>query len=280
MKAAARSPHRPRLAITLTLAVVIAACVAGGLRFAEKGASSHDGPGQHASGGTLADLPLVETDAPGSGELLAVLITGDGGWASADRGLSQALAARGVPVVALVSPRYLARRLTPDECTRDLTRILRHYFAAWSRSRVIVIGYSRGADLAPFMVARLPEDLRRRVAAVALLGPSRWAGFQFHLIDLGVNIHRAGDLPVQQEIERLRGMLVLCIYGRRDHGAICPSLDTTLVHRVVRSGGHEVGGREGPALADTVLHAITLSTAEHRSRVRDRLQPTTGNAHN
>jgi type IV secretory pathway VirJ component len=206
---------------------------------------------------SIAGLPLTEVPASGAGDAFAVLITGDGGWAAADKGLSGALAARGVSVVGLNSPRYLARARTPDETARDLERILRHYVAVWGRSRVVVIGYSRGADLAPFMVSRLPDDLRRGIALVALLGPSEWAGFQFHKIDLVANIHRAGDLPVVPEVGRLRGTPVLCIYGSGDHDSVCPSLDTTLVRPIRRDGGHQVGGQEGPALADTILQALS-----------------------
>jgi type IV secretory pathway VirJ component len=212
----------------------------------------------HASdnGSAVADLPLTEVPATGMSSTFAVMLTGDGGWAPADRGISKALAAHGVPVVGLSSPRYLASARTPEETARDLARILRHYSATWGRSRVAVIGYSRGADLAPFMVSRLPNDLRDRVALVALLGPSAWAGFQFHIVDLVTNTHRDGDLPVAPEIERLRGTTVLCIYGRRDRDAICPSLDAAVARPVPRNGGHAVGGREGAALADTILRAL------------------------
>jgi type IV secretory pathway VirJ component len=204
-------------------------------------------------GGDVADLPLVEIPAAGSDSMFAILITGDGGWVAADRGLSAPLAAHGVPVVGLDAPAYLTPARTPDESARDLARVIRHYVTAWGRNRVIVIGYSRGADIAPFMVARLPDELRRRVALVALLGPSRWVGFEYHLVDLVANIHRPGDLPVQPEIERLDGTPVLCIYGRRDRHAICPELDPSVARPVLRNGGHGVSKSEGPALVDSIL---------------------------
>ena len=206
----------------------------------------------------VADLPLIEVPATGHGAVFAVLVSGDGGWAPADRGLSRALAERGVPVVGLSAPRYLARARTPDEAARDLARIVRHYAARWGRGRVVVIGYSRGADLAPFMVSRLPDDLHRRVALVVLMGPIEWAGIRNQVLDLVKNTHRAGDLPVWSEIEKLRGTPVLCIYGRRDRDAICPSLDTTLARPVRRAGGHAVTYWEGPALADTILRVLAL----------------------
>jgi type IV secretory pathway VirJ component len=212
---------------------------------------------RHPTDASVADLPLIEVPTAAAGQAFAVLMTGDGGWASGDKGLSSALAARGVPVVGLSAPRYLARARTPDESARDLTRIISYYLSAWQRDSVVVIGYSRGADLVPFMVSRLPDTLRHRVALVALLGPSPTAAFQFHVVDLVRNIHRAGDLDVVPEVGRLRGTPVLCIYGRRDRDAICPTLDPTLARPVLRDGGHEVSGREGPALADTILRALT-----------------------
>jgi type IV secretory pathway VirJ component len=201
----------------------------------------------------VADLPLIEIPAAGSDSMFAILITGDGGWASADRGVSAALTKYGVSVVGLDAPRYLTPARTPDESTRDLARIIRHYTSAWQRNRVVVIGYSRGADIAPFMVARLPDELRRQVALVALLGPSAWVGFEYHLVDLVANIHRPGDFPVLPEVERLRGTPILCIYGRRDRHAICPELDPSLARPVLRNGGHAVKKAEGAALVDAIL---------------------------
>ena len=245
----------------LSLAIVMPGAVGlvafGGNRPAEptRGPAVESGLGSDTTY-TVTDLPLTEIPVTDTGSTFVVMITGDGGWAPADRGISKALAARGVPVVGLSSPRYLASARTPDETARDLARILRHYMAAWERNRAVVIGYSRGADLAPFMVSRLSDDLRRHVVLVALLGPSEWAGFQFHIVDLLTNTHRDGDVPVAPEIERLRGTTVLCVYGRRDRDAICPSLDAKLARPIVRDGGHAIAGREGTALADSILAAL------------------------
>jgi type IV secretory pathway VirJ component len=211
-------------------------------------------------GSDVADLPLIEIPAAGSDSIFAILITGDGGWAAADRGLAGALTTRRVPVVGLDAPRYLTPARTPDESTRDLARIIKHYRSVWQRNRVVVIGYSRGADIAPFMVARLPDELRRDIVQVALLGPSKWVGFEYHLVDLVANIHRPGDLPVLPEVERLRGTPVLCIYGRGDRHAICPTLDSSLARPVLRDGGHAVTRAEGPALVDAILERIVAPT--------------------
>jgi type IV secretory pathway VirJ component len=204
----------------------------------------------------VGDLPLSLVQAP-KGPLLAVLLTGDGGWAGGDKSLAAAFARRNVAVVGLSSPKYLAHGRTPDEAAGDLARILRRFLDAWHRERVVVVGYSRGADIGPFMVSRLPAALRERVVLTALLGPGALASFKFSLLDLLRSHGGRKDLPVSAEVAKLRGTPVLCIYGSKDAGAICPSLhEAGLARSVVRAGGHAVRGDEGPALVDVILAAL------------------------
>ncbi len=114
-------------------------------------------PAAPAPPAPLADLPIVEMRATGDRDLLAVLLSGDGGWAGLDRELADELAAKGVSVVGLDSLRYFWRARTPEGLAADLERIVRYYAGAWQKSRVLLIGYSQGADVLPFAVSRLPE---------------------------------------------------------------------------------------------------------------------------
>jgi len=191
----------------------------------------------------VADLPLVELPPSGApGDTIAVILSGDGGWANIDRDLGEQLAARGIGVVGLNSLRYFWTRRTPDGAAADLTRILRHYLAAWHARRVLLLGYSRGADVLPFMAARLPPDLRARVALIALLGPSTGVDFQFHLSDWVTDAARATSRPVRPEVEKLRGTPILCIYGRDESDSLCPTLDASLATLLPQDGGHHFGG--------------------------------------
>jgi type IV secretory pathway VirJ component len=112
----------------------------------------------------------------------------------------------------LNSLEYLWKGRTPDQAGSDLTRILRHYLKAWNVSRVLLVGYSKGADVLPFMASRLPPDLRSRVKLVALLGLSHRAGFEFHFADLLGG--RSTGRPTVPEIRRLRGIRLLCVWHR------------------------------------------------------------------
>lgn len=205
-------------------------------------AAADFGDVDQAGGSSVADLPLVEVPPVGPpSDLLGVILTGDGGWATIDRDLGNALAGHGIPVVGWNSLEYYWTARTPEGAAVDLARLLRHFLAAKQKRRVILAGYSRGADVLPFLVTRLPEDLRARVALVALLGPALHTDFTFHLSDW---LGGGGDdaYPIAPEVERLRGLPILCVHGTDEDESLCPELPAGLATVVALPGGHHFGG--------------------------------------
>jgi Type IV secretory pathway, VirJ component len=206
---------------------------------------------------SLSDLPLrVVRPAPGeSAPDLAVFLTGDGGWAAIDNEISDSLARHGIPVVALNSREYLANKRTPQRVASDVARIIRYYGRSFGRSAVLLIGYSRGADILPFVANRLPREIRSQVRLIALLGLAPNANFKFHLIDLITNHHRPDDLPTLPEVRRLHGAHILCFYGVQEKEAACRSLADSVATVVAMPSGHHFGGRYG-VIADRILSAL------------------------
>ena len=215
-------------------------------------------PAQTNSPGILG-LPLVEVRAAvRTGTTLAVILSGDGGWAAGDRTMAAALADSGISVVGLDVPSYLRMPRTPDGASADLERLLEYYLADWHADRVILIGYSHGADLAPFMVSRLSPELRGRIALLAMLGLEPRASFRFHLADLVADASHEGDLPVMPEVEKLRGLPMLCVQGSDERNSLCSSLPPALARVETRRGGHRVTGGQGPELAGLILRVATV----------------------
>ncbi len=207
----------------------------------------------------VRDLPLIEqTTRTAMGGVFAILLTGDGGFAALDKGVSSQVVAHGIPVVVLDIRSYLSRRKTPDSSGSDLIRIMRHYLSAWSMQRVAIVGYSRGADIAPFMISRLPPDLRARVALVALLGLAPRVNFQFHFRDIFVQSRRPSDVPTLPELEKLRGMNLLCVYGADEKDSGCRDAPPGLTKEVVRNGGHHFDD-DFKAIGDIVLDVLPKS---------------------
>jgi type IV secretory pathway VirJ component len=217
------------------------------------------GPGPLASRPDAADLlglPLIELPATPGHALLAVLLTGDGGWAKGDESMAVAFRARAIPVIGFVSPSYLQVPRTPDGAGADFRRVLDHYLREWHLQRVIVVGYSRGADLLPFMVSRLPPDLRRRLALVAMIGLSDQASFQYRPTDILADGLRFTDRPVEPEVKKLRGLRLMCLSGERESGSLCPRLDPSLIRIASHSGGHRVTQRVGASVVDLMMAEV------------------------
>lgn len=171
----------------------------------------------------FGDLPLYEVRANGASETLGLLITGDGGWADLDQHVSAALAQQGISIVALSSLKYFWSSRTPEGVANDVAQVLRHYTAVWGKSRIMLIGYSFGADVMPFIVNRLPEDLRARLVSVNLLGLGTDASFQVSVAKW-VHGSQSSALPLAPELSRIGDVPVLCIYGEGEKDTLCPGL--------------------------------------------------------
>lgn len=195
------------------------------------------GPGVPA----VDQLPLVELPANGGGDFFAVLLSGDGGWADIDQDIGNELSARGIPVAGWNTLKYFWNRKTPAQAAADLENVIRHYQTVWNKPRVLVIGFSLGADVLPFMLSRLPPELRAQLVNVSLLSLSHSVDFQFHVANWFVNT--AGDAySIAPEMKKLAGLPVLCLYGRDDADSLCPELKTPGFDVRMLPGDHHFNG--------------------------------------
>lgn len=198
-------------------------------------------------------LPLVEVPAAQRGsDTLVVFVSGDGGWANIDKSISKQLAAEGMPVVGLNSLQYFWTKRTPDAASHDLQTIIDTYLARWQKSRVILVGYSRGADVLPAMTSRLTAETRSKVRLLALLSPSPKAEFEFHVMDWMHDSDRG--LPVKPELERF-DQKTLCVWGEDDHESLCNGLVLPNVKVVTLKGAHHFDGGYDK-LARIILEAL------------------------
>lgn len=219
-----------------------------------------------ASGLPVVECPTSSVSARDS-DLFAIMVTGDGGWRAIDRDIASVLTGRGIPVAGLVSSDYFAERRTANESSAALERMIATYSHRWNRQRVILIGYSRGAGVLPFMISRLPSPERSRIAAVALLGLEPNIDFKTSPKVLLWDVDDDVFVPVRPELQRLRAeglpsASTLCIAGSNDTGSICGSLPGDIANRFLLPGGHHFGGNYR-VIADRILaeaHAAPSGT--------------------
>ncbi|HEY5492416.1 MAG TPA: alpha/beta fold hydrolase [Gemmatimonadaceae bacterium] len=229
----------PRLMLRLSLSLALSLALAGTTAGAQVATGSTGvAPPANVS---VADLPLTEVNTSGHSRVFVVFLSGDGGWQALDEGVSAELSARGIPVIGLNSRQYLWSRKTPAQVAADLARIMTAYRRQWRRDSVVVVGYSRGAGIAPFAVNRLPAAMRGTVKAIALIGAEVGANFHFRLRDLLVSNPHPDDVPLMPEIRSLGATSVMCFYGEDEGESLCRKLAPPAIV-VKMSGGHHLDG--------------------------------------
>ncbi|HZF31135.1 MAG TPA: AcvB/VirJ family lysyl-phosphatidylglycerol hydrolase [Gammaproteobacteria bacterium] len=202
------------------------------------------------------DLPLVRVDpAPGTDGPLLLLLSGDGDWVDIMSDLAAAAAAAGSPVLGLKSRSYLSEPRKPADAAAALEQAVRGALADWHRSELVIVGYSRGADMAPFVVNRWPADLRARVRGIAFIGLSEYASFEFHFDDLLHEVRRTTDVPTRPELEKLADIALVCVHGEREHDSFCEN-PVAGMRVATHSGAHRATSDDGSIAV--VLRALGI----------------------
>ena len=200
----------------------------------------------------LSALPLTILGVGHPSEVMAVVMSGDGGWRDLDKTIAEDLQRDGVPVVGWDSLRYFWSRKTPQQTAKDLAAVLGTFMARWHASKVALIGYSFGADVMPFAYNRLPDSLRSHVALIALLGFSKTADFQITLTGWLGEPPQLDTLPVFLETNKIPSRLMQCFYGQDEKDSACPDLAQRGVEVIRTTGGHHFDG-DYEALAGRIL---------------------------
>jgi type IV secretory pathway VirJ component len=231
-----------RTAVTAAAATLLAGAIASG---PEAGAQRAAPP-----------LPLTALAPSKPGTRLVLLITSEAGKTDFESALGRELADNGSGVLILDAKAYLSTAKSPAKAANEAEEAIRRYARVWNRARVVVVGYSRGADIAPFIANRLSAGLKQQLDGVVLLGPAGRASFELTLREAVTKRPRATDLPVMPELERLRGTKLICAYGKQEQAAFCSRVDSTLMRVVVRDGGHNLSQVDGKPIARLILDRV------------------------
>jgi type IV secretory pathway VirJ component len=190
-------------------------------------------------------LPIVELPPPAAlagQHPLIVFYSGDGGWRDIDKKIGGYLSEQGYFVAGIDSLRYFWRTKEPQEMAADLDRLIRHYHAEAKDNGVILVGYSFGADVLPFMVNHMAADTRSQVKMISLMGISQHASFTIRLQDIlgGTNTDGPPTLP---ELLRLKGLPIQCVFGQIEQNSVCAQKELDdVVTRIELGGGHHFDG--------------------------------------
>lgn len=188
----------------------------------------------------VKDLPIVITRSitASSETPIALIISGDGGWYHFEQSIADKLAQKGIPTIGLDSRKYFWSRKTPDEAASDMGRALNHYAKEWDRENFMLIGYSLGAEIVPFIVNRLPVSVKSKVVSVVLLSPATTTDFEIHLTNMLGLGNKQNTYYTVNEIANLQGIPTLIIFGDGEKTRIPQLLEGTLIKVKKIPGDH------------------------------------------
>lgn len=216
--------------------------------------SHHDARQREPLPQDVADLPLTEvtpTAAHARTERIAILLTGDGGWAGLDQGVAEALAADGVQVIGLSTLKFFWQRRSPDETAAAIARVIGHYIAGKPAARVALVGYSFGASLVPVVFNRLPDAARATIDLQFMISPDDEAVFEIKVGDWFGGAHHDGALPITPELAKST-VPVFCLHGQDEDDSPCTKLSGDKVAALDLPGGHHYDG-DYAAIGKSVL---------------------------
>lgn len=163
----------------------------------------------------VKDLPLIITNSKISVREapVALLISGDGGWYGFEQQIADNLAKQGIPTIGLDSKKYFWNRRTPEETASDIGKALNYYGNLWGRDKFVLVGYSLGAEIVPFIVNRLPDDIKSKVVSTALLSPATTTDFEIHISNMLGMGNKQNTYVTTDEIVKMQEVTTLIIFG-------------------------------------------------------------------
>ncbi len=208
-----------------------------------------------SAGAGAGDAPAIEElPATPTRGTMAIMISGDGGWRDLDRSVAGVLQARGVPTVGLDALRWFWSPRTPAETAAEIARLIDVYTARWGVGKVLLAGYSFGADVLPETYLALPPEAQARVVQVSLLGPSQQADWQI-TVSGWLGSASSAARPTGPALARMPAGLVQCIHGQDETDSACPALKGSGAEVIRTEGGHHFDG-DYQALAARILDGL------------------------
>lgn len=204
----------------------------------------------------LVLLPSSQTD---DSKPLVFLISGDGGWTSFDHSIAESLAEKGMPVVGLDAQKYFWTVKTPGETALEIEKAVQHYLHQWNKKKFILVGYSFGANVVPFIAGKFPDELKDLLSGIYCLSPEVKADFEIHIIDMLGFGGNEESYKVADQIKKIEQFKVTCIFGEEEDKELPARFKEAGARIITIPGSHHYNNNPAAA-AEAILKEVEKST--------------------
>ncbi len=157
---------------------------------------------------TIYPTSVIDSTIP-----LVFMISGDGGWTRFDNEMCENLAKNGLAVVALDAQKYFWNPRTPMEASAEIARSVQYYMQLWNKKDFILLGFSFGASLVPFITEYFPQPLQQSLKGIYGLSPDLKADFEIHLGDMLGFGNKKDTYDVLSQMIKMKRFNPVCIFG-------------------------------------------------------------------
>lgn len=185
-------------------------------------------------------LPLMLYSSADTVKPLVFYISGDGGFNKFSTAFMQTLNNDGYAVIGLNAKEYFWEKKKPQEAADAIEAAINESNKQWKKKSVVLIGYSFGADVAPFMLTHFSPALQAKINHLILLSPSTKTDFEIHVMQMLGWGKDAGE-SVPAEINKISKPLTIFV---GDDEKEFPFSQLTIKNKQIikMPGGHHYDG--------------------------------------
>jgi len=184
---------------------------------------------------------------------LIFYISGDGGFNRFSTSFMQSLNKEGYAVIGLNAKDYFWNKRKPQEAASAIEDAINGSNREWKKKNIVLIGYSFGADVGPFILNHFSAALSSKVSRLILLSPSSKTDFEIHVLQmLGWGKNQGESVPA--EVNKISRPVTIIVGDDEDE---FPFHELTIKNKQVikMPGGHHYDGDVG-ALCKQIVQQI------------------------
>jgi type IV secretory pathway VirJ component len=185
-------------------------------------------------------LPLSLYRSTDTTKPIIFYISGDGGFNKFSTSFMQTLNKQGYPVIGLNAKDYFWTQKKPKEAASAMEAAIVASNKQWKRNSIVMIGYSFGADVAPFMLTNFSPALAPKVSRLILLSPSPKTDFEIHVMQM-LGWGKSSGESVPAEINKISKPIIF-IVGDDEKEFPFSQLTITNKQVIKMPGGHHYDG--------------------------------------
>lgn len=185
-------------------------------------------------------LPVSVFKGSDTSKPVLFYISGDGGWNKFSTAFVRDLNAKGYEIVGLNAREYFWHKKEAAQTAKDMSSVITDHMKEKKNKSYILIGYSFGADVMPFVVTLGEPGITDHLKYIILMSPSPNTDFEVHISELlGVGSSNGDSVPA--EINKITKPVLLLFGDKEDD---FPVKDVHIKNYKIEKlpGGHHYDG--------------------------------------